>query len=39
MKDKLLVCDLDGTLLDEKGQIDLESLRWISSFAKMAVAL
>ncbi len=34
MKDKLLVCDLDGTLLDEKGQIDQESLRWIKQFCQ-----
>jgi Cof subfamily protein (haloacid dehalogenase superfamily) len=32
MEDKLLVCDLDGTLLDENGAIDEESLEKIKRF-------
>lgn len=34
MNDKLLVCDLDGTLLDETGAIDEESLAKIKKFCE-----
>lgn len=34
MKNKLLVCDLDGTLLDENGRIDEESLAKIKHFCE-----
>ena len=33
-ENKLLVCDLDGTLLDAQGKIDQESLESIKSFCK-----
>ena len=32
LKNKLLVCDLDGTLLDAQGQIDEKSLTLIKEF-------
>ena len=34
MKEKLLVCDLDGTLLDDNGEIDSFSLNEIKDFCE-----